>query len=978
MSRDDHGLGTSGAMSIQPRHTSHGQATTATAQAQQLLDGLACPAARCPCQTARTRGHGTTHCPGSGHAPDRNPSLGVWISADGSLGLNCLAGRCDHRTITRALETSGLWSSARPRFGLAPPRSGSRSAPAARDAGDGTASPPPIAFVYRDATGAPVAVHIKEFTGPADPETGKAPKRYRWSTPNGGPGLGGLKVMDMPLYRLPELLTASADQPVLLCEGEPAADALAGLGFVATSLPGGAGQREFGAALAPLAGRPVVLVPDNDDPGHAFMAHLASVLDGVAASVRWLVLPGLPAKGDAVDFVRAGGVADQIRSLIEVAPAAAGVQAIVPADGPRTAAPAGRGPAPAKVLDEPKPSERIVAWAEATGEYFHDPGGRAYATVVVDDHHETYPLASDRFKLWLRRLAYEHGEGLVPRSEQVAEAVAHLTARAVFRGDVREVHIRVARADDAVYLDLGDPTWHVVEVTRNGWRVVPGADVPVRFRRAPGLGLLPRPVAGGSIDELWRFVNVVDADDRRLLVLALVAALSGIGPYPVLVLLGGQGTAKSTSARACTSLVDPSDLELRAPPRDERDIFIAATNGHLLAFDNLSIIPAWQSDALCRLATGGGFATRALYQNSEEARFNAMRPLILTAITEVVTRSDLLDRSIVLRLPPIADRHRQSEHEWRTTFADARGRLFGCLLDGVASYLQHRATIRLAALPRMADFALVAAAAAPAFGWMAEDVVTALSETRSHESAAAVEGSVMAQTLLNYMVTGWCGTAGELLQWLSDTVSDEVRKSRGWPVNPRVLSSQLRRLAPNLEAAGLRIEFDIREGRNRTRKLRITPAEVATTDITADPAMASPGASVASVASATVEAEPTARSSMRTQPATPDTPVAAGLDVRPRPMSVLEPERRPADATDATDAPSPVPAGSRIEIVIAAALELAELEGWPRLTYRPGYSITGGEAAWRQALASAGEVDLDRIRVALMSYVRQQVSEAAS
>ena len=48
---------------------------------------------------------------------------------------------------------------------------------------------------------------------------------------------------------------------------------------------------------------------------------------------------------------------------------------------------------------------------------------------------------------------------------------------------------------------------------------------------------------------------------------------------------------------------------------------ISANNGYLLAFDNLSSLPAWLSDALCRLASGGSFAVRQLYTDDDEVLF---------------------------------------------------------------------------------------------------------------------------------------------------------------------------------------------------------------------------------------------------------------------------------------------------------------------------------------------------------------------
>ena len=79
----------------------------------------------------------------------------------------------------------------------------------------------------------------------------------------------------------------------------------------------------------------------------------------------------------------------------------------------------------------------------------------------------------------------------------------------------------------------------------------------------------------------------------------------------------------------------------------------------MLAFDNLSSIPGWLPDALCRIATGGGFATRALHTNDDEMLFNAVRPILLTSVGEVVSRADLADRAIVIDLPAIAESKRR-------------------------------------------------------------------------------------------------------------------------------------------------------------------------------------------------------------------------------------------------------------------------------------------------------------------------------
>ena len=100
-------------------------------------------------------------------------------------------------------------------------------------------------------------------------------------------------------------------------------------------------------------------------------------------------------------------------------------------------------------------------------------------------------------------------------------------------------------------------------------------------------------------------------------------------------------------------------VHLRTTPRNEHDLFIAATSAWVVAFDNISNLQPWLSDALCRLSTGGGFSTRTLYENREQELFNATRRAILNGITDVATRPDLLDRAMIVALPPIPEEDRK-------------------------------------------------------------------------------------------------------------------------------------------------------------------------------------------------------------------------------------------------------------------------------------------------------------------------------
>src|SRR5690606_12114410 len=103
-----------------------------------------------------------------------------------------------------------------------------------------------------------------------------------------------------------------------------------------------------------------------------------------------------------------------------------------------------------------------------------------------------------------------------------------------------------------------------------------------------------------------------------------------------------QGAGKSTAARLIRRLVDPHIAELRAEPRTIDDVMVAAARSRVIALDNLSGIPPWLSDALCRLSTGGALTKRELYTDADEIILEAVRPVIVTSITDVITRGDLL------------------------------------------------------------------------------------------------------------------------------------------------------------------------------------------------------------------------------------------------------------------------------------------------------------------------------------------------
>ena len=87
----------------------------------------------------------------------------------------------------------------------------------------------------------------------------------------------------------------------------------------------------------------------------------------------------------------------------------------------------------------------------------------------------------------------------------------------------------------------------------------------------------------------------------------------------------------------------------------------------------------WLSDSLCRLATGGGFATRTLYSNKEQSVIYAQRPIVLNGIDEFVRKADLADRAVFLHPPTILDINRREEKEFWQSFRQIQPGILGAL-----------------------------------------------------------------------------------------------------------------------------------------------------------------------------------------------------------------------------------------------------------------------------------------------------------
>jgi hypothetical protein len=454
-------------------------------------------------------------------------------------------------------------------------------------------------------------------------------------------------------------------------------------------------------------------------------------------------------------------------------------------------------------------------------EFFHSPDTKTYAAVPINSHRENHSTRSKTFSHLLQGRYYKkYGRGL--NRNAMEDAVSVFESQAMFEGEQHHVYVRVAEDGGHIYVDLGNKLWQVAKVTPDGWEIT--QKTPVKFIRPKGMLEFPKPTKGGSIEDLREFINLPEEESWVLLISYLLFSLTSNGPFPILIVQGEQGAAKSTFCRVVRSLIDPATSPLRSMPTNTRDLMLAAQNGWLMAYDNLSGLSSILSDALCRLSTGGGFATRELYSDSDETLFEASRPVCLNGITEFATRDDLLDRALILKLPSIPDDKRVDEKSFWANFEQMQPSIFGGLLDVLSKALRYLPDVDLEYSPRMADFAKFSAAVERAMGWEQGAFISAYNKNRSISVEMSLEADPVAQSILSLMASlpksEWKNTATQLMEDLEDVVSDTVKRSSSWPKTAGWLSNRVKRLIPSLRTIGIEVEFD-REGSGGVRLIAI-------------------------------------------------------------------------------------------------------------------------------------------------------------
>ena len=438
-------------------------------------------------------------------------------------------------------------------------------------------------------------------------------------------------------------------------------------------------------------------------------------------------------------------------------------------------------------------------------ELFHDPSGRPYYALDAGGRVTTYDIESDRLKQYVTALYFERFAVPIKDADR-KRAIDTLAAQATQKSPCYQMFLRTAWHEGRIYVDLANDGGQVIEITAEGWSLT--TSPPIRFYRSDMMAALPIPVVGGSLDLLRKYINVTESD-WPIVGGWLLDAAKGRGPYHVLVINGAQNSAKSTTEEFVCSVLDPlSFCQICAMPEQLREIAIFARNHHVLGFDNLSYISHSQSDALCRLATGAGFAVRRLYTNDGMFAVDGARPVVLNGITDFVELPDLLDRCLIVECPQLTEGRKLWELKEGFTFDHPK--ILGALCTVLSAAMTADSPKENKA--RMQDSYDWMYRCSEAAGWGCETFMDIYAEKRELTGEIAVEGCMIADVLEEFLGkqkgNSWFGTVkelhGDLTSYLLEKGSWNIVNSPSFPKTPKKLGSELRRHEPSLRRLGIK------------------------------------------------------------------------------------------------------------------------------------------------------------------------------
>lgn len=392
-----------------------------------------------------------------------------------------------------------------------------------------------------------------------------------------------------------------------------------------------------------------------------------------------------------------------------------------------------------------------------------------------------------------------------PAMQVIKEAVRTLDAMALYDGVEKKVFIRSCKVGGKIYYDLANRSRDVVVIDEHGWTITNRPD-NVHFLRFESMEDNSIPEKKGDINLLRKYINIGNDENWILFLGWLITTCIPQIPYAVLVLMGTQGSAKSISMEFIQDLVDPSKNKPSGLSGSERDFAVSAYRRRVLFYDNISKLNDDMSDLLCRTSTGSSFSKRKNFSDDEEKIFNLHTPVVLNGIGCFITRGDLLDRSIILNIPPISEDMRKTENEIRSGFYKDRPKIMAAIFDTISFAMKNYNSVNVK-LPRMADLTQWAVAAEPALGLSGGDFLRVYMQSIKNRRLDLFSTDTLALAVekLLEQINPWSGTATQLIDEFDSICPREFSKVATKDKHLNTITSSIMRLEPILKEKGISV-----------------------------------------------------------------------------------------------------------------------------------------------------------------------------
>jgi len=457
---------------------------------------------------------------------------------------------------------------------------------------------------------------------------------------------------------------------------------------------------------------------------------------------------------------------------------------------------------------------------------FKDENSNSYFNKVINTTSQVVQIPSEELFHTIASILNEKKQK--PTKTLVNGLIEELKMHAMNVKDIEKISFRYVIYKGNLYIYKGENDL-LIKISKKGVKYVRNPEIKIVHSKHRGAIACQKEITanfGLFLELFWKYVPIRNKQDQLLLLAYMIIACIPDSNYPILLITGRSGSAKSSTTRVIKSVIDPSSFELSAPLTSITDIKLAAAHNHLLAFDNNGdIFSSELQNLLCQLSTGAKIFDRKFYTNGEVIINKINRPVIFNGLQSPFSQDDVISRVLHIRLRPLTSvdyARTGGESNWKNQFEADLPIITSGFHDLLQRVFPTRDQIEMPnELPRLGDFAKIGIALEQVLKLEKGSFLKAYESNLNYGSSLILEDSDLGQaviSLANNLDDAAIYTRNELIQ--------ELKKyshfSNAIPANSRTFKTELDRIEKALfQTMGIRIRHI-----NRTRdgaKVEVIP-----------------------------------------------------------------------------------------------------------------------------------------------------------